>query len=84
MPFGSKLNNGGLILQTNCFTLEDVDKLIAAILSRYGITTHTKKNKGLFYEQNLIYLPRASVNILRPITHMHSDMMYKINKLEIQ
>lgn len=68
--------NGGLVLNTQGFSIEGVDLLVLALNCNFGL------NSYLRYESNLpvIYIPKADMPLVRSLvtSHMHPSTYYKL------
>jgi LAGLIDADG DNA endonuclease family len=81
---GSKNKGGGLILTTNSFSEKEVDLLVSALQSNFGlvcrkiIARNSKRNTVAWR----IYISGRSDNLTKLITlvipHMHVSMNYKL------
>jgi hypothetical protein len=67
--------NGGLILQTNSYTLSDVELLVRTLQANFNLTAWIRFEKGA----PIIYIPKSELPKLRAIIspHMPARMLYK-------
>jgi heme/copper-type cytochrome/quinol oxidase subunit 3 len=82
MDDGGWIDNRGLKIATNCFTLKDV-KFIASILERkYNLKTAIYSAGGI--DQYNIYFPKKNLPILVPLVlpYMHPYFLYKLNMVK--
>jgi len=82
MDDGGWIDNRGLKISTNCFTLKDV-KFIASILERkYNLNTAIHSAGGI--DQYNLYFPKKNLPILVPLVlpYMHPYFLYKLNMVK--
>jgi len=72
--------DSGLTLCTDCYTINDVVKLMNVLIIRYGINSTLQQKRDNQYR---IYIRSSSMPLLRSIVtpHMHSSMLYKLGKV---
>lgn len=82
MDDGGWINNRGLKLATNCFTLKEIKFLVSILEEKYGLSLaiHSAGKIG----QNYIYIPKKNLPILIPLVlpHIHPYFLYKLNKIK--
>jgi LAGLIDADG DNA endonuclease family len=69
-------NNGGVILQTNSYTIAEVELLVKILQINFNITSKIRYEKG----KPIIYIFKDQLPILRIliIDYMHSSIFYKL------
>lgn len=81
MDDGTSYKNKGFKFSTNSFTLEEVNNLAFILKEKYSLESSIHKS-GVNNQYN-IYIPKASLTILKEIVrpHFHPTMLYKINNI---
>lgn len=66
----------GLILQTNAYTIIEVENLINVLLSNFNINSYIRIEKN----SPVIYIPANQIDLLRSLVlnHMHPSTHYKL------
>jgi LAGLIDADG DNA endonuclease family. len=66
----------GLILQTNAYTLLEVENLINVLLSNFNINSYIRIERNY----PVIYIPADQINLVRSLVlnHMHPSTHYKL------
>lgn len=79
MDDGGWINNRGIKISTNCFSLSEVKFLASILEKKYGlkVAIHSAGATNQYY----IYLPKSNLPILIPLieAHMHPIFLYKLN-----
>jgi len=70
-------HNAGLVLCTDCFSIQDVVRLMNVLIVRYDLKCSIRENNPGQYR---IYILKQSMDKLRLIVeqHMEPSMVYKI------
>jgi len=78
MDDGGWINNRGIKLSTNCFTLSEIKILISLLETKYKLKVSIH-SAGTLNQYN-IYIPKSNLPILIPLVlpHMHPYFLYKL------
>lgn len=74
MDDGTK--NGGVVLQTDSYSIKEVELLINALSTNFGLISYIR-----FERKNpVIYIPSSQLVLLRSLVleHMHPSTYYKL------
>lgn len=79
MDDGGWINNRGIKIGTNCFSLSEVKFLASILEKKYGLKVAIHSAGAT--NQYIIYLPKSNLPILIPLIepHMHPLFLYKLN-----
>ncbi len=70
-------NQTGVVLNTQCFTLSEIDTLVKALTDKYGFKVSSNRD----HDNYVILFWKRSIPLLQSIVlpYMHPSMLYKIN-----
>lgn len=82
MDDGAWINNRGIKLCTNCFSLSDVKKLTNILEKKYNLKLAI--HSAGFLNQYNIYIPKSNLPILIPLVlpYLHPYFLYKLNMVK--
>ena len=66
----------GLTLQTNAYTITEVELLIKVLFTNFGINSYMRVEKN----KSVIYIPASEMNLVRSLVleHMEPSTHYKL------
>ena len=79
MDDGSWINNRGIKLSTNCFTLKEIKSIVSILEKKYDLKISIHSAGAI--DQYNIYFPKKNLPILIPLVlpYMHPFFLYKLN-----
>ena len=79
MDDGGKKTHGDLLLQTNSYTLEEVELLVSVLDNKFDLVCKVSQRRP---NQWAIWIPKRELHKVRALvsTYIHSSMEYKISE----